>query len=286
MAKPVSNMAASIRARLRNLARDESKVFDVVLVSYGLERLIYRLSVSEHRDNFVLKGGMLVTLWTKDTGRFTRDADFLGLETADEDSLRQAFAEILAIECNDGLVFDTARLSANSIREDQIYGGVRLRTQAMLGNARIPIIVDIGFGDAISNPSFEIEYPSLLDLPSAKIRAYSPETVMAEKMQALVALGVANGRMKDYYDLRMIPRKTVINHDVLKNAVQATFSRRNTEIPEARPVGLTEAFYLDTERERQWVAYAATVGLEDVSLNEVCSEIWFAFKPICSAIRS
>jgi hypothetical protein len=161
MAKQPKDMAASVRQLLLNLARAEGQLFDVVLVAFGLERLVYRLSVSEYRDRFVLKGGMLVTLWTADTGRFTRDIDFLAFGSDEEAELKTAFSQILAIDGDDGLVYDIESLTAVAIREDQIYGGMRLRTEARLGNTRIPITVDLGFGDALADPKFEIEYGSL-----------------------------------------------------------------------------------------------------------------------------
>ncbi len=192
---------ASIRQRLLNIAREQGRVFDVVLVTYGLERLIYRLSISKHRDSFVLKGGMLVTLWTGDENRVTRDADFLGFGDASEDHLISVFSQIMSELADDGLVYDVDGLTAEAIREEQQYGGIRLRTVAHLGKTRIPITVDIGFGDATTAPNYAVEYPSLLDMPAAHIRAYPPATVVAEKFHTIVALGLVNSRMKDYYDL-------------------------------------------------------------------------------------
>ena len=176
MAKASANIAASVRQRLRNHARQNKQAFDVVLVAYGLERLIYRLSVSNYRDRYVLKGGMLVTLWTVDPGRFTRDVDFLAFGEENDSVLIKEFAEILSTDSNDGLVFDTAEITAAPIRDDQVYGGMRLKTTASLDGARIPITIDLGFGDALGNPEYEVDYGSLLDLPGATIRAYSPAT--------------------------------------------------------------------------------------------------------------
>ena len=195
MAKPPKDIAASVRQRLLNLARQEEQVFDVVLVAFGLERLVYRLSVSDYRDRFVLKGGMLITLWTADTGRFTRDIDFLAFGSDEEAALKEAFSTILAIDGGDGLIYDAANLTAAPIREDQVYGGMRLRTTAYLGTTQIPITVDLGFGDALGDPKYQIDYASLLDFPAASIRAYSPATVIAGKFQTVVALGIANSRM-------------------------------------------------------------------------------------------
>ena len=269
MAKPPKDIAASVRQRLLNLARANSQVFDVVLVAFGLERLIYRLSISDYRDRFVLKGGMLVMLWTSNPGRFTRDVDFLGFGDDDETQLKATFADILAIDAGDGLVFDAGNLTAAAIREDQVYGGMRLKTIAYLGKTQIPITIDIGFGDAITDPEYTIEYPSLLDLPHGTIRAYSPATVLAEKFQALVTLGLTNGRMKDFYDLWEIPRSTTIKTSELSAAIHATFERRKTPIPTERPEALTEAFTDDPLKIQQWQAYAGSIDFEGLELADL-----------------
>ena len=281
MAKQSKDIAASVRQRLLNLAREEQQAFDVVLVAFGLERLIYRLSISDHRDSFVLKGGMLVTLWTADPGRFTRDVDFLAFGDDDENRLMAAFAEILAIDAGDGLLFDTAKLSAAAIREDQVYGGMRLKTVAYLGKTKIPITVDLGFGDALGDPAFEIDYGSLLDFETANIRAYSPATVIAEKFQAVVALGVANGRMKDFYDLWALPKAMEIDPEELAQTIRSTFERRGTAIPTARPPGLSPEFAESPSKITQWSAYAESTSLEGASLTDVTSEIWTWLEPIC-----
>jgi hypothetical protein len=284
MAKVPEGMAASVRQRLLNLSREEGRVFDVVLVTYGLERLIYRLSVSEYRNSFILKGGMLVTLWTADEKRFTRDADFLGHGELSEDHLMAVFTEVMNIEVDDGLVFDARALAASPIREDQEYGGVRLKTVAYIGRTRIPITVDIGFGDAVVDSGFTIDYPSLLDMPSANIRAYPPATVIAEKFQAIVNLGLANGRMKDYYDLWAIPGAKAIEPAELDAAIRATFERRGTDIPGEPPVGLTPEFVNDEQKTAQWAAYTASIDLEGLSLDAVVETIWSYIGPACQRL--
>ena len=281
MAKSVENISSSVRQRLLNLARQEKQVFDVVLVAFGLERLLYRLSISDYRDRFILKGGMLVTLWTADPGRFTRDIDFLAFGNDDEASLKEAFGEILSIEAEDGLVFDTANLTVTEIREGQVYGGMRLKTIAHLGNTKIPITVDLGFGDALGDSEYCVDYGSLLNFPAANIRAYSPATVIAEKFQAVVALGVANGRMKDFYDLWALPKSLEIGADELVHTLQQTFKRRETTIPNLRPPGLSSEFGEDREKQAQWSAYADSTELEDISLMMVLDEIWAWLNPIC-----
>jgi len=285
MAKHPKNLAASVRQRLLDLARKDRQAFDVVLVAFGLERLIYRLSVSNYRDRFVLKGGMLVTLWTEDTGRFTRDVDFLAFGPDDEDTLKGALSDILSIDAEDGLVFDKGSLTATVIREEQVYGGMRLKTTAYLGNTKIPITIDIGFGDALGDPEFEIDYTSLLDFPPATVRAYSPETVIAEKFQAVVALGVVNGRMKDFYDLWAIRRSVDIDPEALRRTIENTFERRETEVPKSRPPGLTLEFATDPSKRTQWSAYAEATELEDISLAEIVDDIWGWLEPVCLLVQ-
>lgn len=283
MAKPPKDIAASVRQRLLNLARQEGQVFDVVLVAFGLERLVYRLSVSDYRDRFVLKGGMLVTLWTADTGRFTRDIDFLAFGSDEEVELKEAFSKILAIDGGDGLIYDAANLTAAAIREDQVYGGMRLHATAYLGTTQIPITVDLGFGDALGDPKYQIDYASLLDFPAASIRAYSPATVIAEKFQAVVALGLANSRMKDFYDLWTLPKAVKIDSQELADTILGTFNRRRTAIPTACPVGLSPEFSTEQGKETQWRAYSSGTTLEGKQLAEVTAEIWSWLEPACQS---
>lgn len=285
MAKAQTNIAASVRQRLLNAARHDGQVFDVVLVSFALERLIYRLSISPYRDRFVLKGGMLVTLWTANSGRFTRDIDFLGFGESNSATLKQVFATILDIQADDGLDFDVAQLTTTDIREANSYGGIRLKTTASLGPTRIPITIDIGFGDAVMDTDYTVTYPSLLDFPTGTIRAYSPATVMAEKFQALVALGVANGRMKDFYDLWQIPQSIQVDPTGLRHAIKETFARRKTAVPMICPDGLTDAFAQDPQKKQQWRAFANSIDLPDVALSHVTNSIWGMLGPICDSLR-
>lgn len=284
MAKAPANMAKSVKDRLLNIARQEGRVFDVVLVRFALERLLYRLSVSGHRDRFVLKGGMLVIVWVEDDNRVTRDADFLGHGDPDPERLAADFREIMAIESEDGIVFDLEALTATAIREEMEYGGTRLKTAAYLEKTRIPVTIDIGFGDAMADATQQLDYPTLLDLPAPNVRAYPPATVIAEKFQAIIALGVLNGRMKDYYDLWAIPRALDIDADDLDAAITTTFARRQTAIPMERPPGLSAEMVNDEGKQRQWHAYATSVELENVSLELIVEEIWKLVGPSCARI--
>jgi predicted nucleotidyltransferase component of viral defense system len=276
--------AASVKQRLLDLARREGRVHEVVLVRYALERLLYRLSISPYRNEFILKGGMLVTQWLGSASRETRDADFLGRGDADMTRFRRIFEELTAIDADDALMFDSAAIRVEPIREDMEYEGIRIRCAALLERSRIPMIIDIGFGDAVVPAATAMDYPSLLGMETPNIQAYPPAAVIAEKFQAMVALGFINGRMKDYHDLWAIPQAMHIDADDLDNAIAATFARRRTALPADRPDGLTGAFASDADRQRQWNRYAASIGLDGVSLETVVEAAWKLVGPSCARI--
>ncbi len=276
--------AASIKQRLLDLARAEGRVHEVVLVRYALERLLYRLSISPHRDRFALKGGMLVARWIGGSHRETRDADFLGFGESAPDDLKATFAEIMATGADDALAFDVGALRADQIREGMEYEGVRLRTTAYLDRTRIPVILDIGFGDAVAPRLEPMNYPSILGMEEPCVQAYPPVAVIAEKFQAIVALGMINGRMKDYHDLWALPKALDIGAADLDAAIGATFERRKTAIPSERPAGLSQAFVNDAARQRQWRNYALSIGLDAVSLAEVADAAWELVGPSCARL--
>jgi predicted nucleotidyltransferase component of viral defense system len=243
-------------------------------VRFALERLLFRLSQSAYRDNYILKGGMLVTQWLDHNNRETRDADFLGFGEADVDAIKTIFAEIMMIKGGDGLEFDTKALSATFIREETEYSGIRLRTHAYLERTRIPVTLDIGFGDALTDANQMIDYPSLLGMEEPNIRAYPPAAVIAEKFQAIVALGLANGRMKDFYDLWAIPKAIPIDEKILAAAIAATFERRATPVPSERPVGLSDTMAKDSDAQQRWRAYIESLGLPALDFAEILDDIW------------
>lgn len=237
------NIGASVRARLLQRSRDERTDFQILLTRYALERLLYRLSRSVHRDRFVLKGAMLFVTWVEAQFRPTRDLDLLGYGENSPESIGNAFRTICAQPVDDdGLVFDVDGLEAEPIREDLEYGGVRVRTRATLDGARIPIQIDVGFGDAITPGPIEIDYPALLDAPAPHVRAYPVETVVAEKFHTLVVRGIANSRLKDYYDLWLIAQTFELQRAPLATAVRQTFARRGMALPWERPIGLSPAY--------------------------------------------
>lgn len=272
-AKKPRDVGASVRARLLNLARQKGQALDLLLTRYAIERLLHRLSVSPYRDRFVLKGAMLLTTWFDDPHRPTRDVDLLGYGDPAPEPMLATFREICSIALDDGVEFDVEGLRVELIREELDYGGLRLRTTAQLSGARIAVVIDIGFGDAIEPGLEEVELPVLLDLPQPRLRAYARETVVAEKFQAMVALGLANSRMKDFYDVWVLSRAYEFDEDRLARAVAATFERRDTALPIEAPEALKATFANDPTKRRQWQAFVRDLGIEVPGLDEVVAEL-------------
>ncbi len=271
--KELRDVGASVRARLLKLARERGQAFDLLLTRYAMERLLARLSTSNHHDRFVLKGAMLMTAWFDDPHRATRDVDFLGYGDPTPEALLATFRDVCAIEADDGLVFDVGALRAEPIREGLEYGGLRLRTTAQLAGARISIVIDIGFGDAVEPGIEEINFPVLLDLPEPRLRGYARETVIAEKFHAMVMLGLANTRMKDFYDIWILSRTCDFDQDRLSGAIAATFERRGTAIPSDVPVALTQAFSSDLAKQQQWVAFIRELAIEAPPLELAVADL-------------
>ncbi|HEY3283291.1 MAG TPA: nucleotidyl transferase AbiEii/AbiGii toxin family protein [Armatimonadota bacterium] len=287
MTHSTPDLAASIRQRLLNLSKKRNEDFQTTLTRYGGERLLYRLSQSAHRDAFVLKGATLLLQWTGDAYRATRDLDPLGWGSESPDHLVEVFREVVGVCVEpDGLVFAPNLVSGKEIREDAVYGGVRVRLTATLGAARIPLQVDVGFGDAITPGAVEIELPAALGLPSPRLHAYTPETVVAEKFQAMVALGMANSRMKDLADVWELSRRIGFKGSTLAAAVTATFARRQTPVPASGdPMPFTPAFFDDEGKRRQWKALVARgVSIHGTpTLSDTCLALRDFLMPIARA---
>jgi predicted nucleotidyltransferase component of viral defense system len=220
-----------------------------------MERFLYRLANSPVSDRFVLKGALLLTAWRAPLSRPTMDIDLAGRTSNELDHI----AELIRTVCNlvtepDGIEFASASIEAARIKEGAEYEGVRIRFSATLARARIPMQIDVGFGDTIVPAPTKVNYPTLLDFPAPMILAYPKETVIAEKLEALIKLGLLNSRLKDYYDLALLSRMYSFTGDVLAEAVNATFRHRKTRI-ETDPIGLTEAYYADPPRSVQWRAF-------------------------------
>ncbi len=245
--------AASVRARLLNVAKATGTDFNLVLVRFALERLLFRLSTSAHSDRFVLKGALLFTLWYDLPHRATRDADLLGFGPSDTGSMASVFRDIALVAADDGIVFDPASVRVGVIRKDAGYGGVRVTLNGTLANARCVAQVDVGFGDAVTPGPTDAVYPVLLDdLPAPRLRTYPVYTVVAEKLHAIVVLGMVNSRLKDYLDLVVIMEREALDEPTLALAIAATFQRRGTALPNAPPVGLSDEFALDPTRIALW----------------------------------
>jgi predicted nucleotidyltransferase component of viral defense system len=241
MKRPLKNMADSVKARLLALSNKRGEDFQRMLDRFALERLLYRLSRSGGGDRFILKGAMLLELWREELSRPTRDLDLLGLTESTPEAVRDFFKELCVLDVeDDGLIFLPDSVEAQVIRDPAEAVGVRVTLSARLGQARMRLQTDIGFGDAVIPEPEEAEYPVLLDLPRPKLKVYPLEAVVAEKFQAMNYHGDTNSRMKDYYDLWVIGHRMPFGGRRLSQAIQATFQRRNAAIPGTVPEGLRE----------------------------------------------
>lgn len=271
---PAAGRAASIRQRLLDRARARGEDFQLLLDRFAVERLLYRLSISSHRDLFLLKGAMLFALWFDQPHRPTRDADFLGFGSPDPERLAGIARNLCMIHLDDGLHFDPDAIVVESIREEASYEGLRLRLRALLGNARCHVQWDVGFGDAVTPMPMEMDYPVLLDeFPAPHLRVYPRETVFAEKLEVVATLGIANSRMKDYFDLLALAREGAMDRPVLAAAISATFARRGTELRDEIPFGLTKEFSADAQKQAQWNAFLRRNRLSAPDLHAVVDEI-------------
>jgi len=264
------NRGASVRARLLAIAKSEGSDFNQVLVRFALERLLYRLSVSGHADRFLLKGALLFNLWYDMPHRPTRDADLLGFGPSDLDSMTMAFREIASIPVDDGIVFDATSVRADTIRKEAGYAGAHVWMSAAIDKAICKTQVDIGFGDAVTPGPIEARYPVLLDdLPAPLLRTYPVYSVIAEKVHAIALLGMANSRLKDYFDLWVLLDRERLDADILADALAATFERRSMPVPVKLPVGLSEEFADDRSRQAIWTAFLRKNGLAPMPLSGV-----------------
>jgi hypothetical protein len=258
-------MAASVRQRLVNRAHERGDEAELIFVRYCLERLLYRLSVSRHRDVFVLKGAMLFYLWDPTTRRVTRDADLLASGDHGVGRFEAVFRELCdEAVVDDGAVFDADSIRGTVIKRGAPYEGVRVRLVARLGNARVPLQIDIGFGDTITPDPAELPYPTLLGLPAPVLRTYPREAAIAEKFQALVDLGLTNTRIKDFYDLWVLSRGFAYDGSALAAAIDATFNRRGTVLPDGPPPGLTQDFAEQSRTISLWRTFTTRNYSSDV----------------------
>ena len=286
--REIDGRAESIRRRLRNELRARGEDVTLGLTRYAVERFLYRLGRSSHRERFVLKGATLFAIWGT-AYRPTRDVDFTGYGSSDPQDVIAAFHEI----CNtaddvDQLIFDLATITAEPIRDGSEYDGLRVRIRARLGESDIPIQVDVGFGNAIVPGPEEKEYRTILGDPPPRILAYPPESVVAEKTHAMVVLGQRNSRFKDFYDIYAMAGAFRFERTILGQALKATFDRRRTPVQAELPEALAAPFYSDESRASQWRAYVTRNGLSDAPADfaQVGDRIVAFLRPIWADLGS
>jgi hypothetical protein len=240
-----------------------------LLSRYALERLLYRLGQSPYAEQFIVKGALLFALWQDQPHRPTRDLDLLGFGSEDAERIQRIFADICAMPVGDrdGLSFLSETLRVTPIRETQSYGGLRVEFWCLLGQTRIRVRVDIGFGDAVTPAAAYASFPSLIGLPAPRVRVYPRETVVAEKYEAIVRLGAINSRVKDFYDLWTLARNYTFAGPILADAIRATFTRRATPLPATTPLALTSAFAEDPAKRQLWRAFLTRSKLDDTGLS-------------------
>jgi predicted nucleotidyltransferase component of viral defense system len=258
------NITASIRQRLLNKAHVTNRSFNEILQYYAIERFLYRISRSRHASKFILKGALLFIAWGTSPYRPTKDIDLLGFTTNELDAVERIFRELCDQEIEtDGLIFDKETVKSERITEDADYQGVRINLIGYLGKAKIPIQIDIGFADVVTPEPIVLNYPTILPMPVPTLRGYPPESVVAEKLQAMVFLGSVNSRMKDFYDLWIMAENFEFDGQRLQKAIINTFKRRNSTLPKETPVGLSERFASDNQT--QWQAFLLRLRIDNMS---------------------
>lgn len=281
------NVAASVRARLLNKARADKLDFNLLLTRYALERVLYRLSISEQHGQFLLKGALLFDIWFDVPHRPTHDADLLGFGSTEIPHLEDLFRRISQITSEDGIVFQADSVKAAEIRKEANYAGVRVTMIGLLDGARCPVQIDIGFGDAVTPGPDNVQYPVILDdMPQPQLRVYPRYTVVAEKLEAMVKLGMLNSRMKDYFDLWVLAGHSDFHGAMLATAIRATFERRGTAIPPDAPLGLTDEFALDEQKTKQWQAFLRKNTLEPMPLTTAIEALCEFVLPVLATLAA
>jgi len=281
-------MAASVHQRLLNEARESGRPFNELLQYYAMERFLYRLACSQHGRRFVLKGALMLNVWQAPLTRPTMDIDLLGRIENNVDVLVAVGREVCQQEVEpDGLVFRADTVQGEQIVEEGDYVGVRLRLRGNLGNARVTIQVDVGFGDLILPEPELIDYPTILDFPPPRIRGYSRESTVAEKFEAMNKLGMLNSRMKDFFDIWVLCRQFRFDGASLAEAIERTFARRGTEVV-TDPVCFTQQFAEDADKRVQWQAFIRKARLENapVEFSEVVSVVAAFLSPVTTALAA
>ena len=277
------NLPASIHQRLLNKAHQSGRAFNELLQYYAIERLLYRLSISQYSEQFTLKGALMFNAWGLTNLRPTRDIDLLGHTQNTVDAVLKIFQDLSKLEAEpDGLEFDPLHIQSERIKEDADYEGIRITMTARLGKSRLTIQIDIGFADVITPAPERLDYPTILDFPAPHLYGYPPETVIAEKFQAMTVLGMANSRMKDFYDIWMLITNFEFDGMVIQTAVERTFQNRSTELPDERHIVFSDEF-AENKRD-QWNAFSKKLRDENaVAIHQIVVLMRGFFFPILRA---
>ena len=289
MIKSQQNIEHSRFQLLLNHAKKNNEDFNLLLIRYGIERFLYRLSISKYKKQFILKGASLFLIWSGKNYRVTRDIDFLGQGDSNINTLNKIFQEIckMPLKENDAITFDPDSVKVQPIRKNIQYGGTRITLMAILHNAKIPVQIDVGFGDAVTPAPENIEYPTIFNTKPPALRAYPKETLISEKFSAMVELGLMTSRLKDFYDICLISRLFEFDGVVLGQAITNTFNRQNTQIPEELPVALTNAFAENEQKQIQWKAFLRKAKPKEQlgTFVEVIKEISLFLLPVLEQVR-
>ena len=283
----LKNLAGSVKARLANLARDQKEDFQELLSRYGRERLLYRLSASQYQDRFILKGALLFVYWMGALHRPTRDMDLLGYGDSTITSIEAVFRDLAALSVEpDGLVFEPESVNGEGIKNEEEYEGVRVHMIALLEKTRVPLQIDVAFGDRIVPGPEDIEFPTLLDFPTPHLKSYTRESMVAEKFEAMVKLGMLNTRMKDFFDLWSASQEFPFDGSTLSQAIETTFETRGTAVPIEPPLALMPEFYDDKEKQAQWKAFLnkGRLSAKGELLPEIADALRSFLMPVSSAV--
>ncbi len=285
----LNNVVASVRQRLANIARTNGEDFNLLLTHYAIERFLYRLCKSDYKNQFILKGAMLFRIWSNQSYRPTRDLDLLANSMNPNIPLESLFEFV----CNqsvedDGITFDSKTLRSELIKEGQTYEGIRIHIECSLGQARISLQIDVSHGDAVIPKPIELAFPTILQFPEPHLFAYQKETVIAEKFQTMVVLGIANSRMKDFFDLWYLSKNFEFNGAILCQSIDATFQLRKTPIPTQIPISLTADFGDDPTKSKQWKAFVSKskLDVEAEGLSEICTTLQKFLMPLVASISN
>ena len=274
------NLPASVRQRLLNLSESTEIAFDLLLIRYAVERLLYRMTQSSHADRFLLKGAMLFSVWMPGAHRPTRDVDLLGFGSDDLSDIRRVFQELCKILVpDDGLQFDSDGVRVEPIRNDARYGGVRVELLALMGKVKISVQIDIGYGDVVTPEPEVVEFPALLEFPAPTLRAYPIYTVVSEKFEAIVSLGETNTRMKDFYDVWFLSEHFEFDKRILHQAITATFERRRTVVPEPENIAAFSAVFAESKKPA-WSAFLKRNALKSPELAVIVDRIRLFLGPV------